>query len=244
MQLKLCGCKDKDARGFTGLTRCAVRLPPSLSELRRTRSARASTTRITSPRLREGHSPSRRHCEERSDEAIHFFLRGAMDCFAALAMTTTACMMGGANGSRECAPDDELRDTHHFLNGDGFREGLILRSARLRASRRMAAGLMVRDARLRGLLTMRVLLALRTDLPAMANQIWASGLRQTNPTGKSLLIFRNCVKPRLQKYFCFLPTQIRCMIRAVPFRQEGRIAIVTNAGRDAVDAVSALDEMC
>ena len=33
--------------------------------------------------------------------------------------------MGGANGSRECAPDDELRDTHHVLNdGDGFREGL------------------------------------------------------------------------------------------------------------------------
>jgi len=33
--------------------------------------------------------------------------------------------MGGANGSRECAPDDELRDTHHVRNdGDGFREGL------------------------------------------------------------------------------------------------------------------------
>jgi hypothetical protein len=32
--------------------------------------------------------------------------------------------MGGANGSRECAPDDKLRDTHHVLNGDGFREGL------------------------------------------------------------------------------------------------------------------------
>src|SRR5258705_5092686 len=28
-----------------------------------------------------------RHCEERSDEAIHIALRGAMDCFAALAMT-------------------------------------------------------------------------------------------------------------------------------------------------------------
>ena len=33
--------------------------------------------------------------------------------------------MGGANGSRERAPDDKLRDTHHLLNdGDGFREGL------------------------------------------------------------------------------------------------------------------------
>jgi hypothetical protein len=23
--------------------------------------------------------------------------------------------MGGANGSRECAPDDKLRDTHHVI---------------------------------------------------------------------------------------------------------------------------------
>src|SRR5712675_667646 len=28
-----------------------------------------------------------RHCEERSDEAIHLSLRGEMDCFASLAMT-------------------------------------------------------------------------------------------------------------------------------------------------------------
>jgi hypothetical protein len=34
--------------------------------------------------------------------------------------------MGKANGSRECAPDDELRDTHQlqFIDGDGFREEL------------------------------------------------------------------------------------------------------------------------
>ncbi len=33
--------------------------------------------------------------------------------------------MGGANGSRECAPDDKLRDTHHGPNdGDGFRESV------------------------------------------------------------------------------------------------------------------------
>jgi hypothetical protein len=42
-----------------------------------------------------------------------------------------------------------------------------------------------------------------SDLLAMANQIFAFGLRQINPTGKSLLIFRNGVKPRNQKYFCF-----------------------------------------
>jgi hypothetical protein len=30
--------------------------------------------------------------------------------------------MGGANGSRECAPDDKLRDTHqlHFMEMMGF----------------------------------------------------------------------------------------------------------------------------
>src|SRR6266550_4778926 len=103
-------------------------------------------------------------------------------------------------------------------------EDLILRSASLSASRRMAAGLMVRDARLRGLLTMRGSLALRADLPAMANQIQTFGLRQINPTGKSLLIFRSHVKSRLQKYFCFLPTQISSLIRAVRSRQEGRCA--------------------
>jgi hypothetical protein len=31
-----------------------------------------------------------RHCEERSDEAIHLSLRCEMDCFAALAMTVTS----------------------------------------------------------------------------------------------------------------------------------------------------------
>jgi hypothetical protein len=35
--------------------------------------------------------------------------------------------MGGANGSREGAPDDKLRDTHHVSmytqQGDGFRKG-------------------------------------------------------------------------------------------------------------------------
>src|SRR5437868_13966781 len=74
--------------------------------------------------------------------------------------------------------------------------------------------------------------------------LWVTGSRQKCPTGKSLLIFRNGVKPRLQKYFCFLPTQISSLIRTVSFHTEGRIAIVTNAGRDAVDAVGALDEWC
>ena len=51
------------------------------------------------------------------------------------------------------------------------------------------------------------------------------------------------VQPLLQKYFCFGPRQISSLIRAVPPQQRG-VAHVTNAGRDAVDAGSALDEMC
>jgi hypothetical protein len=58
----------------------------------------------------------------------------------------------------------------------------------------------------------------------MANQIRTMGLRQIDPTGKSLLIFRNRVKPRHQKYFCFRSTQISSLIRTVSFQQEGRIA--------------------
>jgi hypothetical protein len=44
------------------------------------------------------------------------------------------------------------------------------------------------------------------------------------------------VQPHLQKYFSFRPTQIRCISITVSFRQEGRSRVVTNAGRDAVDA--------
>ncbi|WLA53106.1 hypothetical protein QIH80_11975 [Bradyrhizobium elkanii] len=36
-----------------------------------------------------GHSGMSRHCEERSDEAIHCSASGGMDCFASLAMTVT-----------------------------------------------------------------------------------------------------------------------------------------------------------
>src|SRR6266550_2963008 len=72
--------------------------------------------------------------------------------------------------------------------------------------------------------------------------LWLRGSHQKCPTGKSLLIFRSHVKPRLQKYFCFPLTQISSLIRPVRSRQEGRIAIVTNAGRDAVDAGGTLDE--
>jgi hypothetical protein len=61
------------------------------------------------------------------------------------------------------------------------------------------------------------------------------------PTGKSLLVFRNRVKPLLQKYFCFSQTQISSLIRPVPSHR-GALANVINAGRDAVDAGGAKDE--
>jgi hypothetical protein len=44
--------------------------------------------------------------------------------------------------------------------------------------------------------------------------------RRANP----LLIFRNDVKTRNQKYFASRLTQISSLIRTVSFRQEGRIA--------------------
>ena len=44
------------------------------------------------------------------------------------------------------------------------------------------------------------------------------------------------VQLSLQKYTSSLSSPNQCFFRAVPPRQEGRIAIVTNARRDAVDA--------
>jgi hypothetical protein len=38
--------------------------------------------------------------------------------------------MGGANGSRECAPDDELRDTHRFNPRAKYADGFRKRSTR------------------------------------------------------------------------------------------------------------------
>src|SRR6266403_444043 len=81
--------------------------------------------------------------------------------------------------------------------------------------------------------------------PLLRGEGWAEGcLRKFEcPTGKSLLIFRSRVKPVLQKYFCFLPTQISSLIRVSGLDKRG-VAHVTNVGPDAVDAVGALDEWC
>src|SRR6478609_7479122 len=63
----------------------------------------------------------------------------------------------------------------------------------------------------------------------MANQIRGIELRQINPTGKSLLIFRNRVKPPLQKYFASRPAQISSLIRTSRPTQRG-VAHVTKRG--------------
>src|SRR5258705_5878637 len=47
-------------------------------------------------------------------------------------------------------------------------------------------------------------------------------VRQNNPTGKSLLIFRKRVKPRNQKYFAFPEGQIRGIYLPIPSCSEGR----------------------
>jgi hypothetical protein len=57
------------------------------------------------------------------------------------------------------------------------------------------------------------------------------------PTGKSLPIFRNNVKPRKQKYFAFPEGQIKALVGSSLPTRGGRFAIVTMRwARDAVDA--------
>src|SRR5690606_40383443 len=65
----------------------------------------------TSPgrRWRRSRASSPRHCEERSDEAIHLSAWGAMDCFASLAMTI--------NYSR--SPPAALRSEERRVGKDG-----------------------------------------------------------------------------------------------------------------------------
>ena len=72
------------------------------------------------------------------------------------------------------------------------------------------------------------------------NRKFRAGLRQINTTSKSLLIFRNHVKPSPQKYSASASTQIsRITPPSHPMR--GALANVTNARWDAVDAEGASD---
>src|SRR3979490_51949 len=77
---------------------------------------------------------------------------------------------------------------------------------------------------------------------SLAMTMWREPPRQIDPTGKSLRICRNRVKPQNEKYFAFTEGQIRGTSIAIPSRQEGRFMIATNVGRVAVDAGSADNE--
>ncbi|WMT72003.1 hypothetical protein [Bradyrhizobium sp. Ash2021] len=70
----------------------------------------------------------------------------------------------------------------------------------------------------------------------------ATRVRQINPTGKSLRIFRNCVKPKNQKYSASAVGQISGMNPLVSPDKRGGSRVVTNARWDAVDAKLAEDE--
>jgi hypothetical protein len=75
-------------------------------------------------------------------------------------------------------------------------------------------------------------------------EIWGNSVITTIflPDGQITSCFPKWpVQPLLQKYFGFGPRQISSLIRAVPPQQRG-VAIVTNVGRDAVDAVVPLTE--
>ena len=56
------------------------------------------------------------------------------------------------------------------------------------------------------------------------------------PSGKSITIIANRVKPQNKKYFAFPERQISGISLAIPSRSEGRVMIATNVGRGAVDA--------
>jgi hypothetical protein len=63
-----------------------------------------------------------------------------------------------------------------------------------------------------------------------------NGYVATRPGQITSRLPESLVQPFLQKYSDFQKPQITLELPAVPSHQEGRLAIVTNAGRDAVDA--------
>ena len=69
-----------------------------------------------------------------------------------------------------------------------------------------------------------------------AAAVCCSGAQNIHPDLPDRLFGTLPVQPHLQKYFRSRNTQIKIISAAVSFHQEGRLAIVTNAGRDAMDA--------
>jgi hypothetical protein len=58
----------------------------------------------------------------------------------------------------------------------------------------------------------------------------------THPARRARFGVVAAVYPHSEKYFRFPPTQITALSATVSSHHKGRIAIVTDAGRDAVDA--------
>ena len=71
-----------------------------------------------------------------------------------------------------------------------------------------------------------------TDLPRPARTNQRGALRQNNTTGKSA---KSCPSP-FENIFCFAANPNHRRNAPISSQQEGRLAIATNAGRDAVDA--------
>src|SRR5216684_7684821 len=90
---------------------------------------------------------------------------------------------------------------------------------------------------------MRTLVRYRRISTSSSNQARFIGARPScHPTGKSPGRFIDpSVQPLLKKYSDFPNAQISPYVRR-PVPREGRFAIVTDAGRDAVAAGSAKDE--
>jgi hypothetical protein len=65
---------------------------------------------------------------------------------------------------------------------------------------------------------------------------------QTTRRANQVARYFLAVQPHLKKHFGFSEAKITSRTPAVPSHSEGRFAIVTNAGRDAVDANHATDE--
>ena len=67
-------------------------------------------------------------------------------------------------------------------------------------------------------------------------------LAATKLSNHCKLFLDSLSSPFRKNISAFLPTQITCLFLAIPSHTEGRFAIVTDVGRDAVDADGAFDE--
>ena len=78
------------------------------------------------------------------------------------------------------------------------------------------------------------------SLDAGARVMRAAGAQRDGKAGRTVFLIL-AVESCLQKYFRSRLTQIKSISLAVPFPR-GALAIVTDVGRDAMDADSAADE--